>query len=224
MRFPGQYADKETNRYYNYSRDYDPASARYLESDLIGLLGGLNTYAYVEADPLAFADPFGLQKDPTKLNPIANVPMGFGGGGGFGGGPTSSARTGSGISGACDPCKRGAAGPARLVPNFVVNSQGQVIPIPGGAYGPFLNANPTGNITGWGYTGGMGWGTRGLSSNVISVRIMNPTPPRGPSPGYPGGYVNYLNPYSQSVNPYSGSMLSKDSPWWHIPLMCTPDG
>jgi RHS repeat-associated protein len=39
---PGQYYDKETNTSYNYFRDYDPAVGRYVQSDPIGLVGGLN--------------------------------------------------------------------------------------------------------------------------------------------------------------------------------------
>jgi RHS repeat-associated protein len=48
------------------SRDYDPAAGRYVESDPIGLDGGINTYAYVVDDPLDLIYPAGL--------------MGFGGG------------------------------------------------------------------------------------------------------------------------------------------------
>ncbi len=64
LRLPGQYADAETGTHYNYLRDYDPATGRYLTSDPIGLAGGVNGYAYVGANPVGAIDPLGLFELP----------------------------------------------------------------------------------------------------------------------------------------------------------------
>jgi RHS repeat-associated protein len=65
-RFPGQQYDAETGLHYNGFRDYDPSSGRYVESDPIGLQGGLNSYAYVKNNPILFIDKKGLTQEDIK--------------------------------------------------------------------------------------------------------------------------------------------------------------
>jgi RHS repeat-associated protein len=60
LRFPGQYYDSESGLNYNYFRDYNPAIGRYNEADPIGLDGGLNSFVYVQNNPVNRIDPFGL--------------------------------------------------------------------------------------------------------------------------------------------------------------------
>jgi RHS repeat-associated protein len=61
LRFPGQYLDEETGLHYNYFRDYDAVTGRYIQSDPIGLTGGVNTYGYGYDNPLRYVDPLGLR-------------------------------------------------------------------------------------------------------------------------------------------------------------------
>nr|WP_298115371.1 RHS repeat domain-containing protein [uncultured Pseudomonas sp.] len=73
LRFPGQYYDQESGLHYNYFRDYDPETGRYVESDPIGLNGGLNTFGYVEGNPITRIDILGLMGS-TGVKPQLPVP------------------------------------------------------------------------------------------------------------------------------------------------------
>lgn len=100
-------------------------------------------------------------------------------------------------------------------PDFVVTQAGEAIPVPAGASGP----RPVETGLGFEYVGGRGG--HGLDSRVSSVRIMDPTLPKHPSPGYPGGYVSYRNaaqPRGQAVHPLTGRTIAMNDPWWHIAL------
>ncbi|MBI5506115.1 MAG: RHS domain-containing protein, partial [Deltaproteobacteria bacterium] len=60
LRFPGQEWDAMTALSQNWNRDYDPTLGRYIESDPIGLMGGVNRYAYASDNTILNVDPSGL--------------------------------------------------------------------------------------------------------------------------------------------------------------------
>ena len=69
LRFPGQYFDAETGMHYNYFRDYEPAIGRYVQSDPIGIEGGVHRYSYALQNPVTRVDLMGLLFFPLPVTP-----------------------------------------------------------------------------------------------------------------------------------------------------------
>mgnify|MGYP002713060653 CR=1 FL=1 len=82
LRFPGQYFDAETGLHYNYFRDYEPGTGRFVESDPIGIEAEVNTFLYAQGGPLNKVDPSGLDTlvivgGPSNGNPAGHVAIAF---------------------------------------------------------------------------------------------------------------------------------------------------
>jgi RHS repeat-associated protein len=79
-RFPGQLHDPETGFHYNYFRDYDPTTGRYLQSDPILQVNRLVTDEFVSLVELFLQDPSQLHPYVYVLNNPANFsdPAGLG--------------------------------------------------------------------------------------------------------------------------------------------------
>lgn len=73
LRFPGQYADAETEWSYNFFRHYDPEVGRYATQDPLGLAASPNPDSYV-TNPLVLSDPWGLAPCTTEQGPRALPP------------------------------------------------------------------------------------------------------------------------------------------------------
>jgi RHS repeat-associated protein len=69
LRFPGQIFDGQAGLHLNYFRDYDPATGRYIQSDPIGLRGGINTFVYVNNVPTLEYDGDGHEAYGFLLGP-----------------------------------------------------------------------------------------------------------------------------------------------------------
>ena len=75
MRFPGQRYDTASMLNYNYFRDYDSGSGRYVESDPIGLQGGGTTYSYAFSSPFNYLDSAGLRPVTMPFPWWGDVPV-----------------------------------------------------------------------------------------------------------------------------------------------------
>jgi RHS repeat-associated protein len=123
LRFPGQYFDHETGLHYNYFRDYDPSTGRYLQSDPIGLSGGLNPYGYADSNPVNLIDPNGL----------VAIGAAVGGGIRFVAGKTVARSAGAKLSNVLGPTLGPAAACALLFEqcSAVFSDGDNVVPFPG---------------------------------------------------------------------------------------------
>ena len=218
------YADTETGLYYNMARYYDPRIGGYISSDPIGLAGGLNTYRYVGNNPLRWIDPWGLVElapewggglgggPGESFEEMGGIRIGTGGGGSFALGESSVAGRSALSEGKMCPVRSEGARPVPQAPDFVVSPNGTAFPVPKGSIGPSPVINPAGKITGSAFTGGNG----GVNGQVDTMRMMNPTPPIGSSPGYPSGYIKYENSFGQGVDPYTGRTVPNSQS--HFPI------
>jgi RHS repeat-associated protein len=59
LRLPGQEWDLEAGTNHNGFRDYATMLTRYVQTDPIGLAGGMNTYQYAKGNPFKYVDPKG---------------------------------------------------------------------------------------------------------------------------------------------------------------------
>ncbi|RRD55679.1 hypothetical protein EII20_14115, partial [Comamonadaceae bacterium OH2545_COT-014] len=76
------YYDEETGTHYNFHRDYKPNLGRYLQSDPIGLNGGVNWFEYAASNSIKYIDASGQIAivPPPPLIPIGPPSGGAGAG------------------------------------------------------------------------------------------------------------------------------------------------
>ena len=238
--FHGKAYDDDTGLSYMGARYYDPMLGRFMGVDPVDFqednLHSFNRYAYVNNNPYKFVDPTGEYAD--LVIETASLALGTYSfkqnmeSGNYG----SAAVDAIGVAidgvlaavpflpGAAGLAIQGARGLDRATdvekalptqgPDFVVSPNGTAFPVPTGATGPVPVVNPAGKITGSAFTNGKGG--NGLDKRVTSIRMMSPTPARGKSPGYPGGYIKYENKSGQGVDPRTGRTLSNSE--GHFPI------
>jgi RHS repeat-associated protein len=117
----------------------------------------------------------------------------------------------------------GLAKAAPKPPNFAVDSNGdvtrlhtpgfveyngQMFPVPDGAYGPL----PVKSGKGFQYIGGKGG--KGMDPKVTGVRFMDPV--TGGAHPHPDGYANYMNKSGQTVDRATGKTIAKNDPAGHL--------
>ena len=81
LRYPGQRYDAASGLNYNYFRDYEPGTGRYLESDPKGLRGDIATYSYAASKPLIYMDSDGQEPIPVGCDGAYGITLCDGQGG-----------------------------------------------------------------------------------------------------------------------------------------------
>ena len=81
LRYPGQRFDAATGLNYNYFRDYEPGTGRYVQSDPKGLYGDIATYSYASNRPLIYFDPDGQEPIATGCSGANGITLCDGKGG-----------------------------------------------------------------------------------------------------------------------------------------------
>ncbi|TFZ44634.1 RHS repeat-associated core domain-containing protein [Stenotrophomonas maltophilia] len=239
--YTGHVSDAATGLSYMQQRYYDPQLGLFLSVDPVSPNNkpgsAFNRYRYAAGNPYRFVDPDGRQERAAErhADSVASSPSAYDT---FGpaalavttaivratpvvGPAVASAMSGSINSAqplalpapAAPSAQTPAAAPATPSgPSYVISSNGTAFPVPTGASGPTPVINPAGKQTGVAFTGGAG----GSNGQVATMRMMDPTPPRGNSPGYPAGYIKYENAGKQGVDPLSGKTLPNSKS--HFPV------
>ncbi len=209
LRFAGQYFDSETNLHYNFFRDYDPETGRYLSSDPIGLVGGLNTYGYALQNPLTYTDPDGLAPDALIDLSLIAYDLASLAYNKFRGCDTSTDEaslvanvTGlliPGVTGLGLGVRAASKGTKGTKPDFIVSRDGAVVPnspitarqsLENAGFSGKKISSPSGNETGT---------IHNVPGMKMDVRVMNG------GPAHPPRVVTTRQGTSQPVNPSSGS-------------------
>lgn len=192
LRLPGQHADA-TGYNHNGFRNYYTAYGRYLESDPIGLNGGLNTYGYAFANPSKYLDRLGLMVgDEEDFDGEIATPKLIGG----------SGLTGPGSAGRDLPrqpsLNPGVSSPSEIAPNTR-------IPVKGNCTDPKGIIAPGGKLIG---EPGNGPRVRVLPGGDEAARNLFNQLSKGGTPyqsNYPGTGVNLPNGDFVGYRPVSGS-------------------